>query len=264
MAMAGLRPVVAVYSTFFSRAFDQANLDVGLHGCRWSWSSTGPASPVTTGPATTGCSTWPWPVHPGHDRVRPLLGPRGRGHAGRGPDPRRPLGDPLPEDPGPLGGARHAWARARGPPASAPGDGSVCILAVGKMVTAAEEAALCSRPRGSTSPSGTPGGLGPRPGHGGRRRPPRGRGHRRGRGPPGWGRHVPGRRHAGRRAPRRRPPVITLGIPRAYLAQGKPDRILARLGLDGTGLARWCASGAGGAGRLGTRPAATSRQPLGA
>jgi 1-deoxy-D-xylulose-5-phosphate synthase len=32
MAMAGLRPVVAVYSTFFSRAFDQANLDVGLHG----------------------------------------------------------------------------------------------------------------------------------------------------------------------------------------------------------------------------------------
>src|SRR6202050_436444 len=31
MGMAGLRPVVAVYSTFFSRAFDQANLDVGLH-----------------------------------------------------------------------------------------------------------------------------------------------------------------------------------------------------------------------------------------
>src|SRR6516165_5661681 len=32
MAMGGLRPVVAVYSTFFSRAFDQANFDVGLHG----------------------------------------------------------------------------------------------------------------------------------------------------------------------------------------------------------------------------------------
>jgi 1-deoxy-D-xylulose-5-phosphate synthase len=31
MAMGGIRPVVAVYSTFFSRAFDQANLDVGLH-----------------------------------------------------------------------------------------------------------------------------------------------------------------------------------------------------------------------------------------
>jgi len=30
MAMGGLKPVVAVYSTFFSRAFDQAHLDVGL------------------------------------------------------------------------------------------------------------------------------------------------------------------------------------------------------------------------------------------
>lgn len=32
MAHMGKLPVVAVYSTFFSRAFDQANLDVGLHG----------------------------------------------------------------------------------------------------------------------------------------------------------------------------------------------------------------------------------------
>ncbi|MEX2486111.1 MAG: 1-deoxy-D-xylulose-5-phosphate synthase [Nitriliruptoraceae bacterium] len=31
LAHAGHTPVVAVYSTFFSRAFDQANLDVGLH-----------------------------------------------------------------------------------------------------------------------------------------------------------------------------------------------------------------------------------------
>ena len=31
MAMGGLRPVVAVYSTFLTRAIDQANLDVGLH-----------------------------------------------------------------------------------------------------------------------------------------------------------------------------------------------------------------------------------------
>jgi 1-deoxy-D-xylulose-5-phosphate synthase len=31
MAMGGLRPIVAVYSTFLTRAFDQANLDVGLH-----------------------------------------------------------------------------------------------------------------------------------------------------------------------------------------------------------------------------------------
>ena len=30
MAMGGLKPVVAIYATFFSRAFDQAHLDVGL------------------------------------------------------------------------------------------------------------------------------------------------------------------------------------------------------------------------------------------
>jgi 1-deoxy-D-xylulose-5-phosphate synthase len=32
MAMGGLRPIVAIYSTFLSRAFDQTNMDVGLHG----------------------------------------------------------------------------------------------------------------------------------------------------------------------------------------------------------------------------------------
>ena len=32
MAMGGLRPVVVLYATFLSRAFDQANLDVSLHG----------------------------------------------------------------------------------------------------------------------------------------------------------------------------------------------------------------------------------------
>ena len=32
MAMGGLRPVFAVYSTFLTRAIDQVNLDVGLHG----------------------------------------------------------------------------------------------------------------------------------------------------------------------------------------------------------------------------------------
>jgi 1-deoxy-D-xylulose-5-phosphate synthase len=31
MALGGLRPVVAIYSTFLSRCFDQQNLDVGLH-----------------------------------------------------------------------------------------------------------------------------------------------------------------------------------------------------------------------------------------
>ena len=33
------------------------------------------------------------------------------------------------------------------------------------------------------------------------------------------------------------PPVISLGTPRSYIPQGKPDQILAQLGLDGPGLA---------------------------
>jgi hypothetical protein len=32
--------------------------------------------------------------------------------------------------------------------------------------------------------------------------------------------------------------VISLGTPRSYISQGKPDQILAQLGLDGPGLAR--------------------------
>jgi 1-deoxy-D-xylulose-5-phosphate synthase len=33
------------------------------------------------------------------------------------------------------------------------------------------------------------------------------------------------------------PPVIVLGVPHTYIPQDKPDRILARFGLDGPGLA---------------------------
>jgi 1-deoxy-D-xylulose-5-phosphate synthase len=36
----------------------------------------------------------------------------------------------------------------------------------------------------------------------------------------------------------RAPAVVILGLPRVYLAQGKPDGILTNLGLDGPGLAR--------------------------
>ena len=39
-------------------------------------------------------------------------------------------------------------------------------------------------------------------------------------------------------APGSAPPIISLGIPRSFIPQGKPDRILVRLGLDGAGLAR--------------------------
>jgi hypothetical protein len=36
---------------------------------------------------------------------------------------------------------------------------------------------------------------------------------------------------------RKSPPVLNLGVPTAYIPHGKPDRILAQLGLDGPGIA---------------------------
>jgi deoxyxylulose-5-phosphate synthase len=38
-------------------------------------------------------------------------------------------------------------------------------------------------------------------------------------------------------ATRRIPPVLVLGVPVAYIPQGKPAQILADLGLDGRGIA---------------------------
>ncbi len=58
MAMGGLRPVVAVYSTFFSRAFDQANLDVGLHGLPVVFALDRAGITGEDGPVPTGSSTW--------------------------------------------------------------------------------------------------------------------------------------------------------------------------------------------------------------
>jgi 1-deoxy-D-xylulose-5-phosphate synthase len=59
MAMGGLRPVVAVYSTFLTRAIDRSSTTWACTGCRWSSASTGPASPATTAHPTTACSTSP-------------------------------------------------------------------------------------------------------------------------------------------------------------------------------------------------------------
>ncbi len=233
-------PVVAVYSTFFSRAFDQANLDVGLHRLPVVLVLDRAGITGDDGPSHHGVLDMALGlVHPGHDRLRPLVGPRGRGHAGHRPHARRARRSSASRrrrrrrwPPGP-------WARACRPAGSATGDGSVCILAVGKMLGAAVDggrrlaaegidvtvwdARVVSHP--------DPAMLADAARHARRD-------HRRGRRPPGWGRDVPGRRPPGARcrsAPARR------GAPRdptAFLAQGKPDRILARLGLDGTGIVR--------------------------
>ena len=120
------------------------------------------------------------------------------------------------------------------------GDGSVCVLAVGKMLAAAEEAAealagdgieatvwdvrVVSPPDQRMLADAATHGLlvtvedGVRVGGAGSFLVDAVRG-------------LPGNE-------RPLPPVRTLGIPRAYLAQGKPDLILAEHGLDGPGIAR--------------------------
>jgi len=97
--MGGLRPVVAVYSTFFSRAFDQANLDIGLHQlaghpCLRPRRHHRRRRPEPSRPPRHG----PVPEHPGHGGVRPLLGRGARGDGTDGPVARRARRHPLPED----------------------------------------------------------------------------------------------------------------------------------------------------------------------
>ena len=63
LAMGGLHPVVAVYSTFLNRAFDQLLLDVALHRCGVTFALdragvTGPDGPSHHGSGTCRSSSW--------------------------------------------------------------------------------------------------------------------------------------------------------------------------------------------------------------
>jgi 1-deoxy-D-xylulose-5-phosphate synthase len=247
MAMAGMRPVVAVYSTFFSRAFDQANLDVGLHRL-----------PVVMVLDRAGITGDDGPSHHGVlDMVLALSIPGMTVFApSSAPEVEVMLAEALtldgpsvirfPKTPAPwvAPGAVGSGLLAR---CTRSGDGSACILAVGKMVAAAEEAAellsadglevtvwdvrVVSDPDPAMMADAARHAVvitaedGIRQG--------------------GAGMFLADAlRHfcAGGSAP----PVVSLGIPRAYITQGKPTDILSRLGLDGPGLARSVRESVGG------------------
>ncbi len=240
MAMAGLRPVVAVYSTFLSRAFDQANLDVGLHGC-----------PVVFVLDRAGITGDDGPSHHGIlDMALALSIPGMTVFAPSSAEEVEPMLLAALELPGPSAirfpktAPRHVASDEVGVGLSAhrlrDGDGSVCLLGVGKMVgpclAAAEELAaggidatvwdvrvVCPPDVEMLSDAA---------------------------------RHQlvvtaeDGVRHGGAGAflmdalaaqveslgvPG--PMTRVLGIPRQYLAQGKPDDILASVGLDAKGIA---------------------------
>ena len=239
MAMGGLRPVVAVYSTFFTRAFDQANLDVGLHRL-----------PVVTVLDRAGITGDDGPSHHGVLDLALCLdipdmtvfAPSSAEEVGVMLESALSLPGPssirFAKTPPPLrcvGAGEGLRARRL-----RDGDDSVCILAVGKLVGAALDAADLLAEDGvkvtlydvrvvsPPDPEMLDAAL----------------------------RHrvvvtvEDGFRHGGAGeflasaiAARSReegvalPAFRILGVPRAFLAQGKPEVLLAELGLDGAGVA---------------------------
>jgi 1-deoxy-D-xylulose-5-phosphate synthase len=242
MAMAGLRPVVAVYSTFFSRAFDQVNMDVGLHGLPVVFALdragiTGPDGPSHHGLLDLAlCCKVPGMTvfAPSSAQEVPVMLETALQLSGPASIrwPRTAARHVPPDQVGTGLTAR----RARSGEAAA--DDSVCILAVGKMLEAAEEAAEFLAADGIETTV--------------------------------WdvrvvkpldpqmladaGRHSlvvtveDGIRTGGAGSliadgmadlfeTRTSPPVLILGLPVAYIAHGDPERILAQFGLDGPGIA---------------------------
>jgi 1-deoxy-D-xylulose-5-phosphate synthase len=243
MAMAGMRPVVAVYSTFFSRAFDQANLDVGLHQLPVVMVLDRAGITGDDGPSHHGVLDMALALSiPGMTVFAPSSAPEVEVMLAEaltldGPSVIRFPKTPAPwVEPGSVGSGLHARRTRKG-------DGSVCILAVGKMLAASESAAQELEAEGidvtvwdvRVVSSPDPAMLADAARH--RLIITVEDGVRMG----GAGMFLADAlRHygtVGTNGTAAAPPVITLGIPRSFIAQGKPDRILAQLGLDGPGIA---------------------------
>ncbi len=240
MAIGGLKPVVAIYSTFFSRAFDQAHLDVGLLNLPVLFIFDRAGITGDDGPSHHGILDMALALSiPGMtvfapssaEEVEPMLRT-----ALELPGPstiRIPKTTPRHVDPDEVGrGLEARQLRA--------GDGSVCLLGVGKTVGA------CLSAADELAAEGTDATV--------------------------WDARVisppdvlmlddamrhrlvvtaeDGVRHGGagsflldamaaraQSAGLPEPARRVLGVPRQYLAQGKADDILASLGLDGAGIA---------------------------
>jgi 1-deoxy-D-xylulose-5-phosphate synthase len=240
LAMGGLKPVVAVYSTFFSRAFDQANLDVGLHGLPVVFvmdragitGENGPSHhgaldlalslsiPNMTVFSPSSAEEIPVMLHSALD----LDGPASL---------RFPATPPRHARPDQVGSGLDARRVHRG-------DGTVCLLGVGKLVAACEHAAteLGREGLGVTvwdvrvvSPP-DPAMLADAAGH--QLVVTVEDGVRFG----GAGMFVVDALASWARGAGQEPPAsASLGLPREYIPQGRADDLLSELGLDGPGVA---------------------------
>jgi 1-deoxy-D-xylulose-5-phosphate synthase len=240
MAMAGLRPVVAVYSTFWSRAFDQANLDVGLHACPVVFVFDRAGITGDDGPSHHGILDLALSLSiPGMTVFAPSaaeeVGPMLRTALElQGPSTIRfPKSAPRHIAPGDVGsGLQAKLLRA--------GDGTVCLLGVGKAVGACVDAADELAAEGTDATVWDVRVVTPTDG----------------RMLADAARHQlvvtveDGVRHGGagaflvdaiaaqvESAGTPLPSTRVLGVPRQFLAQGRADDILASLGLDGAGIA---------------------------
>jgi 1-deoxy-D-xylulose-5-phosphate synthase len=237
MAMHGLRPVVTVYSTFFSRAFDQANLDVALHG-----------QPVTFAFDRAGITGDDGPSH--HGVLDMALCLRIPGMTVFAPSSAGELRQMLTDAValhGPVS-VRYPKGAARVVPDHEVGQGlqarkvrsgaDVCLLAVGKLLSDAEEAAEALADDGVEATVWDvrvckP--LDPRMLADAARHPlvvTIEDGVRVG----GVGSSI-AEALADLDETRVCPPILQLGTPDAFIPQGKPDRILRDLGLDAHGIA---------------------------
>ncbi len=234
MAMSGLRPVVAIYSTFLNRAWDQVYYDVGLHRL-----------PVVFCLDRAGITGDDGPSHHGVTDLALLT--KVPGMTVLAPSSHEEVGVML----------RWAVASASGPVAirwpkteavSSPrtGDGrsarlvalggDACLIGVGKLLSACEEAAAILAEEGCAASVWDPRSVAPLD--------PRMLDHAAshplvvvaedGIVEGGVGSLVTSALLA--RGPGA-PPVLSAGVPLAYLPHGRPADILASRGLDGPGLA---------------------------
>ena len=237
MAMGGLRPVFAVYSTFLTRAFDQVNLDAGLHG-----------EPVVFCLDRAGITGDDGPSH--HGILDMVLLTKVPGMTVFAPSSYQEIGqmlhDALDITDGPVA-IRWAKTAARQVPPDEVGSGlkarqlrsgtDLCIISVGKMLDAAEAAADMLTADGvsvSLWDARVVKPLDPDMLADAGRHP-----------------HVitieDGLREGGvgmtvtdllaeLTIGHAEPRVRVLGVPSQYIAHGKPDAILAELGLDAAGI----------------------------
>ncbi len=237
MAMGGLRPVVAIYSTFLNRAWDQVVYDVALHRLPVVFCLDRAGITGDNGPSHHGVYDLALLAKvPGMRVLAPSSAQELQVmlHDAIELADEGPVAIRYPNGTAPQVGEHEVGTGLRAHRLRR-GDGSVCILAIGKLVSFANQAAVTLAAQGidvtvwdvrscapldpvmiadaATHRSVVTCEDGIRDG--------------------GIGMTIADQVHEITRAV----PVEVLGLPSKFIPQGKPDRILAQLGLDAEGIA---------------------------